>query len=657
MSGISRRTFMEAVGTGALGMLAAPGFSMASTGSSYESGLSLLAMGEVMPQGWIKEQLRRDLDEGITGGYDRITNTVSRDLFGSHKVSSGGPLIPIVNWPSWWSGEHEGYWKDAVTRTAFLVKNDEYMGKVRGWMERILECQSRDGYIGIYQPDNRYNHQGENGELWTQSRIMVAMLAYHEFTREKSVLEAVEKAVDLTMSRYGPGRSYFQNARSRLLAGGLSHGLAFMDVLEWLYRKSGEEEYKRFAEFLYQDFSKYCQCNNDMALHKLLDRERKFYLHGAHICEHFMVPFFLAQITGKEKYHRAAKNAMHKLRYHLTPSRALVSYEDVNGDRGSAGSLYEYCCITEMAISLVRVAQMKGSVEAADLIEKMTFNAGQGARLPVLKACSYLTRDNRSHINSMGHLSREGYRPTHIAACCTLNAGRLMPYYVEGMWMRKAPDGLAAMLYGPCRVETRVNGVKLKIEEKTSYPFSDDIDFMIEPQRTTTFSLLLRIPEFADDMVVEGVPKEAVKRVGHFIEVRKQWRKGNCLRARMVNSIRQVPDAKAPGGAKTEYFIERGPLLFGLHLPEKILPMIEHKNSGFYNYEIIPKSREGWNYRLKKEAEFELVRNRNADLLRPWDSPVVHLAGHMAAKNTKTVEAKLEPEGNTILRRVSFPRR
>jgi len=658
MTTFARRDFLGLAAGGAVGLACAP--ALAGPDVYSDSGFKLLKMGAIRPGGWIREQLVRDLKQGATGHYDKINPTVSHDLFGANKRESsplGIPIITANQRPAWWSGEHEGYWKDAVTRTAFLTKDEEYMERAHGWMERILDNQGSDGYIGIYKKGNRYNHAGENGELWAQSRIMVAMLAYAEFTGDQSVYGSVKKAVDLTMSEYVPGQSYFRNSNSKLLNGGLSHGLAFADVLEWLYRDTGSADYKSFTEFLYKDFSKHCKCNNDIALQKLLERDRKFYLHAPHIAEHFMIPFFLAQTTGKDEYREASQNAMHKLRYHLTPSKGLVGHENVDGDRGTADALYEYCSITELAISLVRTMQFTGSAEAADMVETMTMNAGQGARLPVLKACSYLTSDNRETINRHGHLGREGYSASHFAAaCCTLNAGRLMPHYISGMWMQsKKPQGLAAMLYGPCELDTQISGVKVHIKEETDYPFSDNITFTISPDSPLDFSLLLRKPGFVKDMKIKG-PDCTIKPNGNFMEVRKKWNKGDQFTVTMEPEVETVPGL--PGGwtDPKEYCVRRGPLLFSLKIPARLEKVSEHRDSGFYDYEISPQKALDTDYRLIEKAGFETKRKPSANPLRPFEESPLVLGGEMHDKSGRAKKVELVPQGCTILRRVSFPK-
>jgi len=658
LTGLGRREFMGAATGGALGLFCSP--AIARSGVFYESGLRLLEAGEVKPAGWIKQQLKRDLERGITGHYDRINPTVAHDLFvAADRKSSpiGIPVITATRRPAWWSGEHEGYWKDAVTRTAFLTGDEDYMARARGWMESIASHQGGDGYIGIYRPGNRFNHRGENGELWTQSRIMVAMLAFHEFTGDAGVFHSVVKAVDLAMSKYGPGRGYFRNSNSRLFNGGMSHGLAFVDVLEWLYRKTGGDDYRLFAEFLYRDFSEHCVCNNDMALSKLLDRDKKFYLHGPHVAEHFMIPFFLARTTGKEEYRRAADNAIHKLRYHLTPGGALVSYENVNGVRGSADALYEYCSITELAISLIRVMQFTGSIEAADMVERMTMNAGQGARLAVLEACSYLTSDNRDTINRRGYLGREGYSASHsAAACCTLNAGRLMPHYVSGMWMRmKDPEGLAAMLYGPCQLETAVRGVKVKIKEDTDYPHSDRIVFSIDPDSPLAFSLFLRRPGFGGDVKTEA-PGCQVRKGVDFIELRKKWNKGDKVTLVMEPEVETVRDPAGGLLEREEFYVQRGPLLYALKIPARMKKVREHGESGFYDYAVSPAEDIRLDYSFIDGAGFELIRNPGADPQRPWEKAPLSLACEMRDAKGRTTKTEFVPEGCTVLRRVSFPK-
>jgi DUF1680 family protein len=348
---------------------------------------------------------------------------------------------------------------------------------------------------------------------------------------------------------------------------------------------------------------------------------------------------------------------MHKLRYHLTPSKGLVGHENTDGDRGTADALYEYCSITELAISLVRTMQFNGSAEAADMVETMTMNAGQGARLPVLEACSYLTSDNRETINRHGHLGREGYSASHFAAaCCTLNAGRLMPHYISGMWMQsKKPQGVAAMLYGPCELDTEISGVRVRIKEETDYPFSDHITFHIEPEAPVSFTLFLRKPGFTKDAKIEAAGGK-ISKSRNFLQIRKRWEKGDKVAVAMKNEAETVCGPAAGRLDKKEFYVQRGPLLFSLKVPARLERMREHHDSGFYDYKVSQACEVDTDYSFIDNSGFELIRDPSADPHRPWEDSPVKLACEMRDEKGTAQKMELSPEGSTVLRRVSFPK-
>ena len=70
---------------------------LAASGSSAEPGQFLNA-GEIMPQGWMKEQIRRDLQEGYYPRFEEINHTVTYDLFvHQDRISSRNQKIKIMS--------------------------------------------------------------------------------------------------------------------------------------------------------------------------------------------------------------------------------------------------------------------------------------------------------------------------------------------------------------------------------------------------------------------------------------------------------------------------------------------------------------------------------------------------------------------------------
>ncbi|HSH51300.1 MAG TPA: beta-L-arabinofuranosidase domain-containing protein [Bacteroidales bacterium] len=614
----------------------------------------ILKAGEIQPRGWIREQLHRDLTEGYIGSFDKVHPTVTHNLFVKQNRQSE-KQYKIVK--EWWSGEHEGYWKDAVVRMAFLTHNEEYIKQATEWIDDIIENTGEEGYIGIYEdckePTCRFNHEKGNGELWTTSRILMAMLAYYEYTGDIKVLSAAEKAVGLIINKY-KDQNYFSKSSK---GGGVSHGIGFFENLEWLYRITGDQTYLDAAVKLYRDFSQGKVRDDDLKLSLLLDTTRYFRKHGAHVAEGIFVPHFVAAIDGKSEYKQASEMSVKKLNYHITPGGAMRCDEWVKGRKGTADERYEYCGITEMISPLNKMVAFTGDFHLADQVETMTFNAGQGARLPVLKGLSYLTSDNRIKINhkEIGH--RESYDASHRAAsCCVLNGGRLMPYYVEGMWMKaNENDGLVAVLYGPSVVETTIKNVKVKVEEQTNYPFSGEIRFTINPRKNLKFPLILRKPHGCNSFDLYGIDDTQACETKNKITLTKEWKKNDTFSIHFHFEVEKVaqPSSKTVRGGG--FYVKRGPLVFALPFVHRIDTIKEYHNSGFYRYRIKALDREGWKYKITADADFTFESDmREKTLLRPWDNPVVRLRGNLINAEGDKVPVKLVPEGNTIFRKVTF---
>jgi DUF1680 family protein len=529
--------------------------------------------------------MNRDL-QGFIGHLDELSERASSDPFGDNKVTSfeEDPAGMVVDTSrTWWNGETEAVWMDGLVRMAWLTQDTTTMAKVDAYMNHILDNKDEDGYIGIYTPASRYRHPKENGELWTQSRIFVAMLAYYEATGRVEILEAVQKAAQLTMSQYGPGRSYFQNPEP---AGGVGHGLMFVDAMEWLYRITGDGAYKDFGLFCYED---YCHSekirDRDNQLKYLLNMKKPFLWHAPHTMEHLRVPLWLYLVTGKPEYSRAFKNAFAKTQQYLVPSGACIGDENIKGRKPAPNLPYEYCAMTELLTSVQSALAKTGHARYAELAENVALNAAQGARFADGKAISYLTRDNRTSATRMQHRGKFAFSPTHeqAAVCCNPNAGKLMPYYVNRMWMRKrgTEKGLAAVIYGPCSVAAEIDGVAVRIEEVTDYPFSEIVRFVIYPDREVEFVLVLRNPHWSDKTQI-AVSEADVKRDGDYHIIRKIWKSRDEVTLTFQAEVRPIT------AANDEVALRRGPLLYAMPIPEQRRITKTYALAVFHDYDIVP---------------------------------------------------------------------
>jgi hypothetical protein len=610
-----------------------------------------LPLGQVRPRGWLHAQLRRDLEGGFAGCLDRLTPRAARDLFRERIGTSGDPT-------AWWDAETRGNWLWGYVMMTHLAGGPEQRDRAAALVADLLASRDEDGYLGIYAAAARYRHaDGENGELWAQSRALLALIAHVEATGDEAALAVVRRAADLTLRHYTAQRPYFRRG-DRLLRDsltGLTHGLCYLDVLEWLHGRTGEAAYAEAGVRLYGEFSAMAPFpNDDLALPSLAEPRQLFAGHAVHTAEHLRALLWASRLAPGRVPPEIVEHALARLGRYRLPSGALLGDEAIHGVP-MPESGYEYCTTTELAFSLSGAVQHLGRADLGDWLETLVFNAAQGARLPDGRAVAYLSADTRLAATaervdsySMGAAGlRYKYSPTHddVACCCNPNAVRLLPQFVSRMWMRlAADDGLAAVAYGPCELHTSMDGVGITVLEETDYPFSDEIELVITPERPVELTLALRRPAWAGEMRVT-VGRATKVDAGGWVRLRKVWTAGDRVRVEFFWRVRSESYANG------EVAVLRGPLQYALPVEHRLVATRSYDVPGFHDYDVLPVD-DAQGYRIPvldagaPDLGFRFEARSAGDAERPWDEPRCLL---------RTGGTALAPIGATLLRRAAFP--
>lgn len=629
-----------------------------------------LPCGSVRPAGWLAAQMRRDLDDGFVGRLDALLPALLRDddLYGRDRLSRSvsrkelGVLAPEAQWEAqwlWWNSESQSNWWDGLVRSALQLEHPRCTARAAAHVERMLGTQDADGYLGIYAPDLRFRCDGENGELWAQATLLRTLLAYFEATGDGRCLSAVERAVAAVRRAYPAGASHpFTVPRP---FAGVGHGLAFTDVLDRLSQLTGEPSHRRYAAWLYREYSQSEQSQADVQYRHLVDPGRRFQDHGVHTYEHLRSLLVAVHATANPSLERALAGYLDKLERCLAPSGGPIGDEFIGGREADAGATgYEYCSIQELLDSYTHLLQKRGGSEWGDRAEWLFFNAGQGARHPRAPAIAYLKTDNSfsmtgpldpaAEAGPEGPQTRYKYSPAHqdVAVCCVPNAGRLAPYFVKAMWLR-SPGGLVAALYGPCELLTRVHGVRTLIVERTRYPFGREVELLVDVEQPVAFELALRRPAWAD--LAWSAPDALVQESAGWIRLSRTWRSGDRVRL----DLRAGAEVQAyrPGAS----FVRQGPLLFALPLPGREVPGREYAPGGFRDLYYEPEAGEGPRRRWALDPSARPgARAGGSSDEAPWlDPPTVDVELHEPATGSR-LRAQLLPLGSTILRQVTFAR-
>lgn len=487
------------------------------------------------------------------------------------------------------------------------------------------------------------------------------LLAYYEFTKKQEVLTAVEKAMALTMKNYNKGARnpfFLKNA-----FGGVTHGLMMTDVCETLYRITGKKANQDYATYLYRAFSTYSinRSFNDVRYSFLTEKDSMFEGHAVHTYEHLRSLINAYYHTGYPELKKAFENAMYKLAPCILPSGAGHGNEWIAKMKADPTfTPTEFCTMLELRNFFGSAIQKTGNIDFADKAEKLTFNGIMGARNTNGTALSYGKNDNCFVLDGHFHDrnekkkdSRYKYSPTHSdpAVCCVPNYTRNFTYYLDYMWM-KTSDGLAATLYGPSVLKTKINGIELQIEQRTNYPFSNKIEFIINYSGDTEFSVYFRKPEWTKTLEIES-PNAVITEENGFYKTSKKWQNGDLITLTFHNETQAVPFDEF-------VYFQRGPLVFAYPIPHSEKTIKEYKKEGFKDYYCLPTNNE---YKEISFAQtdtnidfgFEYVNEELPVYENPWYNANIYLKVNVLNKTKKKqMQLKLVPMGNTILRQVAF---
>lgn len=614
-----------------------------------------LATGSNHPRGWLMEMMQDDLDHGIVGALDELYPGIrADDLYhtarrgGMEDIPEMGDLVLTgEEWETsimWWNAETIGNWWDGFVRHAYLTDDKEAIEQSNAIVENLLASQDDDGYMGIYKENLRYQHEGSNGELWSQTTAFRMLLAYYEFTKDNRVLDAVESAMSVTMTEYNEqGRNPFDLKNA---FGGVTHGLMMTDVCETLFRITGKQSYQDYAVYLYQAFSTYNinRAFNDLRYPFLLKKEEPFTGHGVHTYEHFRTLINALYQTGYPELQEAYDHALHKLDHCMLPSGSGHAMEWIAGLQADpTKTATEFCSMLELRNFFGSAIQKTGDVSYADRAEILTFNGILGSRNQNGTAISYGKPDNCYKLDGKSLDGKEGetrykYSPTHSepAVCCVPNYTRNFTYYLDQMW-GKTQDGLVAVMYGPSQLTTEINNTRISIEQATNYPWSEAIEFKISVEKPVEFALYLRKPSWAREMKIEG--GNASLENG-FYRVKKSWEEGDVIQIQFEYEV----EARefAPG----EIYFQRGPLVYAMDIPYRRENIKEYSLDGFFDYHCIPENTDYEHVQLaSRSLDFEYVGGKDP-----------YLQGNLVnTKSGQTETVQLVPMGKTVLRRVTFP--
>jgi len=366
-------------------------------------------------------------------------------------------------------------------------------------------------------------------------------------------------------------------------------------------------------------------------------RDRWLMEHVVHFTQRFREPgiFYQQSRNPKDLEETEYWYHMHMATWGQQPGGIFAADENIRPGKTDPKQGFETCAMVEFNKSFYLLGQITGQALYADRVEDITFNSFPASSTPDLKGLHYLTAGNQPQLdNSENHdYQNRGrqidYSP-HMYRCCQHDVAMGWPWLVEHLWMATTDTGLAAWIYGPCRVTAKVGtGTMVTIHERTEYPFSDRIEFTVEPSASVEFPLYLRVPKWCREfqVAVNGKSQSVSAAPQQYVVIDRTWENGDTVELRLPMELSITEWTKSANSVT----VNRGPLSYSLRIGE------QWRRCGGTNewpeWEVRPTT--PWNYGLeidRTHPEKSLVVNDKGRVPdQPWrldNAPIeIHAKG------------------------------
>ena len=516
---------------------------------------------EITPAGWIARQLRIQA-EGLAGNLDN--------------------MWPDVQNSAWIGGDKEGwervpYWLDGFVPLAYLLRDKDMIARAQKYLCAIMDRQQPDGWICPCPVEER-----ENYDIWALFLICKVLAEYGVYAGDDRAAACVYKAMKNLHGR-------MKNGSTVLRHWGKFRHFEAMISLNILKERYGEEWIDELALMIKAQGADYADYTEEWKVPVFCWHQQTHIVNLGMMLksEAVYLPFTKAEY--KDEAQR-----LYDILYKYNGTAVGI----INGDECLAGvspvAGTELCAVVETMYSCENLFRMTGDVKWLNMLERVAFNA-----LPATISEDMWTHQYVQQANQIGcaHLPGKspwmtngseanmfGLEPNY--GCCTANMGQGWPKLAHHIFL-KSEKGVLAALPMSSRLDTVINGVRVRIDAKGDYPFSDRTVYTVKTEKPVRFEFSIRVP--ADGKAkLDGRPRKS-----RIIKINKTWRGTEKLTLDLKFTSRLSPRPKQM------YFAERGSLVFALPIDAE-WRMCEFERGGvvrkfpYCDYELYPKS--DWAY-------------------------------------------------------------
>jgi len=406
-------------------------------------------------------------------------------------------------------------------------------------------------------------------ELYNLGHLYEAAAAHYQATGKRTLLDIALKSADLVNRDFG-------NDRLKVYPG---HQVIEMGLVK-LFRITGEKKYLDLAKF-FLDIRENGQEYNQA--HTLPVNQSEAVGHAVRATYMYSGMADIAALTGDKKYLNAITKIWEDIVY-----RKMYVTGGIGSSGGNEGFAGEYFlpnltayCETCASIGDIffnhRLFLFHGDAKYYDILEKTLYNS-------MLSGVS-LSADRFFYPNPLESDGRHKRQAWFGCACCPSNVARFLPA-IPGYIYAASEKNLFVNLFISNEAEINMGPDIIKITQETDFPWDGKLRMTVNPGKTSSFTVNIRIPGWAGNEAVPGglytfTDKQAEKTVIYvngekyraqvtkgYAALKRKWKNGDIIEVKFPFNVRRLnadPRVKDDAG-KTAY--QRGPVIYCAEWPD-----------------------------------------------------------------------------------------
>jgi uncharacterized protein len=471
-----------------------------------------------------------------------------------------------------------GKWLEAASAQLEQKSDARLEALVDDLISRVEKAQQADGYLNTHiltwRPSNRFKNLRDLHELYSAGHLIEGAVVHYEATGKTTLLNFAKRFADYLCTMFGSGANQ--------IPAYCGHPEIELALIR-LFRVTGEQKYLELSRFfveqrgqkpIYFEHEAVERLDSQpfrpnhpvspyayMQAHLPIREQTEVLGHSVRAMYLYCAVADLAKEFGDQSLVDISKAFWENLcTRKLYVTGGMGSSAENEGftedyDLPNEKAYAESCAGIGLFFWAHRMIHIDPDSRYADMMERSLYNgilSGIGFNGKTFFYDNPLSSDGTHH-----RIEWPWWCP-----CCPPNLARLITS-LSGYLYSSSVNEIVVHQYISSEASLDLGGLKVGLKMTSGFPFDGKVSLTINPERSASFSLVLRVPSWAKNATysVNGEPVSVALKTG-YASIQREWKANDVVTVDYTMSVERIhahPKVKANRG---RIALSRGPIVY-----------------------------------------------------------------------------------------------